>query len=84
MRDETKYHCLVPFGAVLPTVRRRVRHELGRAGLARKKVLAAVVQLLDETAIRIGNEEYARQNRSFGLTTLEHEHARRVGEQLCG
>ncbi len=74
-RDETKYGKLVLFGETLPMVRKWIDHDLTRHGLVKEKVLATVVGLLDETHIRIGNEEYARTNDSFGLTTLHNDHA---------
>jgi DNA topoisomerase-1 len=74
VRDETKYARMVMFGSALPRIRRRVAADLKRKGLEREKVLAAVVRLLDETLIRVGNEEYARDNNSFGLTTLRDRH----------
>ena len=74
VRDETKYQRLIEFGEVLPAIRERVDADLGRPGLPRQKVIAAVVRLLELTFIRIGNEEYARLNRSFGLTTLRNRH----------
>ncbi len=70
VRDETKYGRMAAFAKALPRIRGRVRRDLARKGLPREKVLAALVRLLETTFIRIGNEEYARQNRSFGLTTL--------------
>lgn len=73
-RDGTKYARLVHFGSALPGLRRRVAADLERRGLPRPKVLATVVRLLETTFIRVGNEEYARSNRSFGLTTLEDRH----------
>ncbi|MDX6252674.1 MAG: topoisomerase [Kribbellaceae bacterium] len=79
IRDRTKYYRLGPFGHGLPKLRRRVDADLERAGLPREKVLATVLRLMDETLIRIGNEEYARQNSSYGLTTLRHEHVRTDG-----
>ncbi len=75
VRDENKYHRLIAFGLSLPTIRERVDRDLARPGLPREKVLAAVVRLLESTLIRVGNEEYARDNRSFGLTTLRDRHA---------
>ena len=69
VRDETKYGLLVAFGTMLPTIRRRVREDLAQPGLPREKVIAVVVQLLELTMMRVGNEEYARSNHSFGLTT---------------
>jgi DNA topoisomerase-1 len=65
---------MVDFAKALPGIRRRVRADLRRPELPREKVLAAVVQLLESTQIRIGNEEYARENRSYGLTTLRDRH----------
>ena len=75
VRDSTKYHRLSDFGTALPDIRERLDEDLARRGLPLNKVLAAVVALLDETMIRIGNEEYAEQNESFGLTTLQDDHA---------
>ena len=75
VRDATKYHRLLQFGQALPRIRRRVARDLARPGLPREKVLALVVRLLEQTGIRIGNEEYARQNGSYGLTTLQDRHA---------
>jgi DNA topoisomerase-1 len=73
-RDETKYERMAAFGAALPGLRRQVAEDLARRGLPREKVLATVVELLDTTCIRIGNAEYARQNDSYGLTTLRTQH----------
>lgn len=73
-RDEAKYESLLAFGQALPRLRDRVEADLGRRGLPREKVLAAVVRLLELTLIRIGNDEYAKQNKSFGLTTLRKRH----------
>jgi DNA topoisomerase-1 len=69
-RDIRKYERNLAFGAALPRLRRRVDADLRRHGLPREKVVAAVVSLLDETTVRVGNDRYARENRSFGLTTL--------------
>src|SRR3990170_7419484 len=69
-RDETKYGRMVAFARALPRIRRRTNRDLARPGLPREKALAAVVRLLEATLIRVGNEEYARENESFGLTTL--------------
>jgi DNA topoisomerase-1 len=82
VRDETKYGRLIAFGAVLPRLRRRVARDLARPGLPREKVLAAVVRLLEKTFVRVGNEEYARENESFGLTTLRERQVRVNGSQL--
>jgi DNA topoisomerase I len=75
VRDGTKYGRLVDFAAALPALRKRVERDLRLAGMPREKVLAAVVRLLETTTIRIGNDEYARDNHSFGLTTLLKKHA---------
>jgi len=73
-RDEVKYERMVAFGEALPTIREQVARDLARKGLPREKALATVVALLDDTLARVGNEEYARENDSFGLTTLRQEH----------
>ena len=73
-RDETKYDRLPAFAEALPKIRARTAADLARPGLPREKVLATVVQLLEKSLIRVGNEEYARSNRSFGLTTLLDRH----------
>jgi DNA topoisomerase I len=82
-RDATKYHRMVAFARALPRLRRRVEKDLARPGLPRRKVLAAVVRLLETTLIRVGNEEYARDNHSFGLTTLKDRHAEIEGAHVC-
>ncbi|MDO8900292.1 MAG: DNA topoisomerase IB [Phenylobacterium sp.] len=74
-RDLAKFERLTAFGRALPRLRRRVEADLGRRGLPREKVLAAVVRLLETTLIRVGNDEYARTNKSYGLTTLRNRHA---------
>src|SRR5947207_4896782 len=74
VRDENKYDRMIVFGKALPKIRRRVNRDLKRRGLPREKVLATVVQLLERTFIRIGNEEYAKENKSFGLTTMRNQH----------
>jgi DNA topoisomerase I len=81
-RDGTKYHRMVSFGEALPRIRARANADLRKAGLPREKVLAAVVRLLEETLIRVGNEEYAKDNRSYGLTTLKDEHAQVHGVEI--
>jgi DNA topoisomerase I len=73
-RDGTKYDRMLALGRAIPALRRRVAADLAAHGLPRRKVLAAVVRLLETTFIRVGNEEYARSNKSFGLTTLEDRH----------
>jgi DNA topoisomerase I len=79
VRDEVKYGRMIAFARALPRIRQRTEADLRRGGLPRAKVLAAVVQLLEKTLIRVGNEEYARQNRSFGLTTMRDQHAKVKG-----
>jgi DNA topoisomerase I len=81
-RDETKYHKLIVFGGLLPKMRARVEQDLARPGLRREKVLATVVRLLETTLIRVGNEEYARDNASYGLTTMRTRHVDVQGEQV--
>jgi DNA topoisomerase-1 len=78
-RDEAKFERLIDFGKALPRIRRRCDADLARPGLAREKVLATVVRLLEATLIRVGNDEYARLNQSFGLTTLRGRHVRVEG-----
>ncbi len=82
LRDENKYDRMLIFGDALPKIRRRVRSDLELTGLQRNKVLATVVQLLERTFIRVGNEEYARENKSFGLTTMRNRHVQVQGSQL--
>ena len=74
IRDDAKYDRMIGFAQALPHIRRRTASDLRRVGLTREKVIALIVQLLEKTLIRVGNDEYARQNRSFGLTTLRTEH----------
>lgn len=74
-RDEAKYDRLLAFARVLPVIRRRTRRDLLGGPLSRSRVLATVVRLLETTLIRVGNEEYARANGSYGLTTLRDRHA---------
>ena len=81
-RDEAKYGRMVAFGKTLPGIRARVEEDLARRGLPREKVLAAVVRLLERTLIRVGNEEYARANGSFGLTTLRSHHVDVAGGRI--
>ena len=82
VRDETKYERLIPFAAALPRIRQHVEEHLSLAGLPREKVLAMVVRLLETTFIRVGNEEYARNNGSYGLTTLRNRHVRVDGSRI--
>ncbi|HLJ81752.1 MAG TPA: hypothetical protein VKT52_09725 [Ktedonobacterales bacterium] len=81
-RDETKYERMVTFGEALPHMRGQVAHDLAQPGLPREKVLATVVRLLDETDIRVGNQEYVRENASYGLTTLQNKHVEIAGSTL--
>ncbi|MFL6745555.1 MAG: DNA topoisomerase IB [Sphingomicrobium sp.] len=81
-RDSGKYEGLLEFGKALPRLRRRIEQDLKRRNLTRDTVLAAVVRLLDTEHIRIGNEEYAKANKSFGATTLRSRHLKRKGHKL--
>jgi DNA topoisomerase-1 len=74
VRDETKYERMLLFGVELPNIRERVEQDLKMPGLPRPKVLATIVHLMETTLIRIGNEEYARKNKSYGLTTMRNKH----------
>lgn len=82
VRDETKYNRMVEFGAVLPKIRLQVKRDLAAPGLPQRKVLAAIVELLDKTCIRVGNDEYAKQNKSYGLTTLKDQHVKIRGASM--
>jgi DNA topoisomerase-1 len=82
IRDENKYEKMALFGQALPKIRRRVAADLALPGLPRNKVLATVLQLLERTFIRVGNEEYARDNKSFGLTTMQDRHVDVNGPKL--
>ena len=81
-RDAAKYEGLLEFGKSLPRLRRRVEQDLKKRKLSRDTVLAAIVRLLDTEHIRIGNEQYAKDNKSFGATTLRSRHMRRKGSKL--
>ena len=82
VRDETKYERMRLFGEVLPRIRARVEQDLALTGLPREKVLATIVRLLETTFERVGNEEYARQNHSYGLTTLRDKHVEVEGAKV--
>lgn len=82
VRDETKFDRMVEFSKLMPTLRDRVEKDLSLPGLPRRRVLAAVVRLLEKTLIRVGNQAYARENRSYGLTTLQDRHVEISGSQL--
>jgi len=81
-RDEHKYDRMIAFARALPLIRRRTNADLARPGLPRDKVLATVVQLLEKSLIRVGNDEYARRNGSFGLTTLRNRHVEVKGSTV--
>jgi DNA topoisomerase-1 len=81
-RDLIKFDRMQAFGRALPRIRRIVGRDLNRKGMPKRKVLAAVVKLLETTYIRIGNEEYAEENGSFGLTTLRNQHCQVLGSVL--
>jgi DNA topoisomerase-1 len=81
-RDQSKFRRILEFSEILPRIRENVERDLSRRGLSRHKVLATVVRLLDKTLIRVGNDEYARQNRSYGLTTLRERHVKVKGHTL--
>lgn len=81
-RDGHKYGRMLAFAAALPRIRERVDHDLSRPGLPREKVLATVVHLLEQALIRVGNSEYARTNKSFGLTTMRNRHVDIVGSSV--
>ena len=82
VRDETKYHRMLAFGDALPAIRRRVVDDLAQPGQPKTRVLAAIVRLLDVTLIRVGNEEYAKENRSYGLTTMRARHVDIDGSRI--
>jgi DNA topoisomerase I len=81
-RDETKYDRMIAFADALPKIRERTNADVAKAGLSREKVLATVVQLLEKSLIRVGNDEYARKNRSFGLTTMRNSHVQVRGGKV--
>lgn len=82
VRDETKYHSMIAFARALPRLRSRVRRDLSHPGLPREKVLATVTRLLETTLIRVGNDEYARDNHSYGLTTMRNRHVQVRGPKV--
>jgi DNA topoisomerase-1 len=82
VRDETKFGRMIAFGEALPKIRERIDRDLSQRGLGREKVLATVVKLLETTLIRVGNQEYVKQNNSFGLTTLRDRHVEVDGATL--
>jgi DNA topoisomerase I len=82
IRDAAKYAHLVEFAEALPALRRRLKRDLRQPGLPREKILAAIVTLLEQTLIRVGNEDYVRANKSFGLTTLRNRHVKVKGAEV--
>lgn len=82
LRDHDKYEHIMEFAAALPLLRRRIAADLRREGLSREKVLATIVSLLEKTLIRVGNNEYADQNKSYGLTTMRRKHVDIKGSTL--
>ena len=82
IRDENKYERMTHFAEALPGIRARVHHDLGLHGMPRNKVLATIVSLMEVTHIRVGNTEYARENHSYGLTTMQHEHVDVHGSEV--
>jgi DNA topoisomerase I len=81
-RDQTKYGRMLAFGAALPSIRKRIDEDLSLPGLPKNKVLAAIVRLLERTCMRIGNDEYVKQNESYGLTTLHDNHVKIAGSKI--
>jgi len=82
MQEANKFEDMLEFGRLLPKIRARLAQDLGRSGLKRERVLATIVKLLDLTLIRVGNEDYARQNQSYGLTTLRTKHVAVSGDSI--
>jgi len=82
VRESTKYEHVVAFANALPSIRERVRQDMEQRGLPREKVLATVVHLLETTLIRVGNDDYAKQNNSYGLTTLKNRHVAVDGNEV--
>lgn len=82
IQDETKFNRMLEFGSSLPSIRAAVDHDLLGCGLPRTKLLAAVVYLLDKSLVRVGNVEYARANRSYGLTTMQTRHVKIAGADI--
>jgi len=82
LRDENKFARLADFARALPQIRKRVAHDIKSRGLPRERVLATIVRLLEQTLIRVGNDEYARENKSFGLTTIKDRHVTVRGAHL--
>ncbi len=82
VRDQSKFTRMIMFSQSLPQIRQRLEHDLSLPGIPKEKVLAAIVRLMELTRIRVGNEEYARSNQSYGLTTLRDEHVQIAGSKV--
>ena len=82
VRDENKYERMTHFADALPLIRERIKHDLALHGLPRDKVLATIISLMETTHIRVGNQEYAKENHSYGLTTMEHQHVDVHGSEI--
>jgi DNA topoisomerase-1 len=82
VRDATKYDRMMEFGSALPAIRARLDEDLARQAIPKEKVLATIISLLEATVIRVGNEEYARENHSYGLTTMQNRHIEIDGSQM--
>lgn len=82
VRDQTKYDRVMDFARALPGIRKQLKRDLAREGLCREKVLATIVRLLEVSLIRVGNDEYARDNKSYGLTTMKNRHAKVRGAKI--
>ncbi len=82
LREAKKYEHMIEFGWQLPAIRKHIAHDLASAGLGKEKVLAMMIYLLENTLIRIGNDEYAKTNKSFGLTTLRNRHVEIEGSEV--
>jgi DNA topoisomerase-1 len=82
VRESTKYEHVVAFADALPAIREKVREHMSLRGLPREKVLGTVVHLLETTLIRVGNDDHARQNNSYGLTTLKNRHVAVDGNEV--
>jgi DNA topoisomerase-1 len=83
VRDATKFEKILDFAKVLPELRERVSEDLGKHSLTRERVIATAIRLLDVTLIRVGNEEYAKANHSYGLTTLRRHHVKVAGNEIA-
>src|SRR5260370_28302448 len=82
VRESTKYEHMVAFASALPAIRATVSEHMALRGLPHQKVLATIVHLLESTLIRVGNDDYARRNRSYGLTTLKNRHVEVAGSEV--